>query len=56
MQIGFRQDLEIAGSSRKVGDEQDGLGSGGSELEERLDGGLESGSRGLVADYGQDVI
>ena len=47
--IGFRQDLEVAGPLRKVGDELDRLGPGISELEKGRPCGLKPGSCSLIA-------
>ncbi len=49
--IRLGQDLEIAGSLRKVGNKLDRLGPGVSELEERRQGSLKAGSCRLIANY-----
>jgi hypothetical protein len=48
--VGLREDLEIASALREVGDELDRLGPRVSELQERRQGGLEAGSCGLITD------
>ena len=49
--IGFRQDLEVAGPLRKAGDELDRLGPGASEFEERGPCGLKPRSCSLVTNW-----
>lgn len=49
VQIGLRQDLEVAGPAGEIGDKLDRVGAGASELEEGRQCCLEPGSRRFIA-------